>query len=495
MSILTESKRSTNKLYADVYMKRKFPDGSFDSDWIDITRWFLGDGIGSIKYELDSGDYEVGLFVANSVKISLDNSAGKFSDVDDTRSYWAGFESRNLSKFKIEAGYLDENDEKVAATPFEGYLEERSLSSDENDTIGVTILSRDSIFKTVDVVAGTLSSAILSSEAIYILCNRGEITDYVTVDSANINPSNDVVLDAPSSLNGAKLDSALNEIMLLTGSVLYVDSDGNMIVTSRNNSPKIKHQFYRNSMTGQKDNIYGISNINNGRQRVKNYWTWSGGSVSAFSASHHLKRYGVTRKSIGSSSVTSNAVRQSILDDQLAEWQFPKKELEIETDYIPGVLSFFDTVTVDVSPRLSRNDDLAISGHAISGSARSVDYSTGLSIDKNLGFKVLSIEHNLREAKTKLKLREKGSKLNDGYFYMIQSAYYSAAFVAATSVDVDVSGDGMNAQYCKVEFLDAGDNYKTSGISVTRPDSSTIRFTSGASITKTFRVLVVEVEH
>jgi len=495
MTILSESKKTYNRLYADIYIKRKYPDGTFDSDWQDVTRWFIGDGIGSIKYELDSGDFDVGLFIANNVNLKFDNSAGKFSDTDDSRSLWAGFETRNLTKFKIDAGYLDEDDSKVEAVPFEGFLDERSLKTDEKDNVTLTVLAKDAIFKTCEVAAGTLSSSISASEAIYILCNRGEVTDHITVDPDNIDPSSDITLDAPSAYNGQKLDAALSEIMLLTNSVLYVDSSGNLVVTGRNHSARIQHEFYRNSSTGEKDNIYSISSINNGRQRVKNYWTWSGETISSSSASYLLKRYGVTKKVISSSAVTDTDVQQTILDNLRDEFQYPKQEFILETDYIPGVLTFFDTVTVEVNPRYSRETNLAISGRAVSGSALSVDFQTGLKIDKNKGFKVLSIEHNLREAKTKLKLREKGTTLNDGYFYMIQSAYYSVEFSAATSVDVDVSGDGMDAQYCKVEPLDSSDNYKTSGITVTRPDSSTIRFTSSIAITKTFRVLVVEVEH
>lgn len=495
MTILTESKKTQNRLYADIYIKRKYPDGTFDSDWQDITRWFLGDGVGSIKYELDSGDFDVGLFIANNVNLSFDNSSGKFNDVGDSRSLWAGFETRNLTKFKIDAGYLDEDDAKVEGIPFEGYLDERSMKTDEKDKVTLTVLAKDAIFKTCEVAAGTLSSSVSASEAIYILCNRGEVTDHITVDQDNIDPSNDISLDDPGDYNGKKLDAALNDILLLSNSVLYVDSDSNLIVTSRNHSAKIKHEFYRNSSTGEKDNIYKISSINNGRQRVKNYWTWSGASLSSSSDSYLLKRYGVTKKVVSSSAVTNTTVQQSILDDLLDEFQYPKQEFVIETDYIPGVLTFFDTVTVEVNPRYTRETNLAIAGRAVAGTAQAVDFQTGLKIDKNKGFKVLSIEHNLREAKTILKLREKGTTLNDGYFYMIQSAYYSVEFSAATSVDVDVSGDGMDAQYCKVESLDSSDDYKTSGITVTRPDASTLRFTSSISITKTFRVLVVEVEH
>ena len=210
MAFSDEVKKSTNRIYADVYLKRRYPDGSFDTDWIDITRWVRTDSIGSMKFSLDSGDYDVGIFVVSSMSILFDNSTGKFNDNTDSRSLWAAFESRNLSKVKIEAGYINDDDTLSAATPFTGILDERSMRTSDNDTVAATLSSLDSVLTNNYVVPGTLSSATLASDAIFTLCNRSEVTDYVTVTGANINPGLDVTIDTTSDFDGRKLNLVIN---------------------------------------------------------------------------------------------------------------------------------------------------------------------------------------------------------------------------------------------------------------------------------------------
>ena len=431
------------------------------------------------------------------MRLTFDNSSGKFNDISDSRSYWASFESRDLSKIKIQAGYIDDDDVRSEATPFIGILDEKSININDKDDATATILALDSVLKSAYVVAGTLSSSISVSDAIFILCNRAEVTDYINVSPSNINPSDDVTIDLPSEYDGKKLDKVLNEILFYSNSVMYVDENDNMIVRGRNNTNDVKYNFYANSHSnesGSRDNVYGISSLNSGRQRVKNAWFWSGTSLSALSDARHLKRFGTTRRSFSSGAITNTATRQAILDSLLNEFQFPKREFILQTDYMPGVLTFFDTVTADIKPRLSRNDDIPLSGHAISGSAISVGYSTGLFIDHLLGFKIISIIHDFRSGKTIFKMREKGTTLTDGYLHVMLSKMYTVAFAGTATEDIDVSGEGINAQRSKVEVLDVSVGYKTDFIQVTRPDANTVRLTAGGVITDTFRVLVAEVE-
>ena len=414
MAFSDEVKKSINRVYCDVYLKRRYPSGSFDAEWIDITRWVVGGGIDRVKYALDSGDFDVGIFVANSVRLSFDNSRGRFSEKHDPRSYWAALDTRHLSKVKIEAGYITDDDERSAATPFNGIWDDTSFTTDDSDQASVTLLAREAAMRRCSVVAGTLSSSVLASAAIYTLCSRAEVTDYITVSLANINPANDITIDDPTVYVNQKLDAVLNEICLITNSVLYVNDAGALIVTGRSHTAAVKYAFNSNSETGERDNVYAVRNVNSGRQRVKNAWIWSNTSLSASSSLLYLTAFGTTRKSISTAAVTTNGTRQAIINALRDEFQFPKMELEIETDYMPGEVTFYDTVTLDVRPRLGRQDDLPLAGAAVSGSALSVDYVSGLHIPSDMGWKVLAIEHDLLAAKTILKLRNIGTGLTDG---------------------------------------------------------------------------------
>ncbi len=491
MSLIEEATKGLNRIYADIYLKRRYPDGSFDSSWIDITRWVITSGMSRIKYQLDSGDFDVGFFTASNINMRFDNTTGKFNDNTDPRSLWEAFETKHLSKIRIEAGYLDEDDVKSAAIPFEGTIDENSIKYNDKDVVSMTVLALDSIFKTVEVVAGSLSSSVLVSDAIFILCNRSEITDFINVTTGNINPEDDVIIDDPSAYNSVKLNEVLNELLFMSNSIMYIDSSNNLIIRDRDETEDVQKEFYINSESGYKDNIYDVKNINTGRHRVKNLWTWSGIALTAKSVDHHLKRFGTTRRNVNFASITNNTTRQEVLDALLALWQFPKQELIIETDYIPGVLDFYDMVTLDIRPRLTREDNIPIAGKAIAGSALSIDYATGLFIDVGLGFKIMAYEHDLRKATTIFKLRLKGTQLNDGWIDMLRSKQYAVTFTASATEDIDVSGEGINADQTKVEIVDS--TGKTVQMDVTRPDINTIRLTAGSAITEIFNVNVVEV--
>lgn len=486
-------RRKVNRGYTDVYMKRRYSDGTYEEDWLDITRFVLRDGLNKIVTKIDSDDFDVGLYTINSVRMVFDNSGGRFNDVDDTRSYWTSFETRHLSRIKIEAGYIDDSDTKVVEAIFQGLLDERTINVGQNDTAEATILSRELSFKTLTVIAGSLSSSVSAKDAFYVLCSRGEITELMTVDISNINPANNITIDDPSVFENKKLDSVLNDLLLLTNSVLYIDGSDNLIIKDRTESKKVQYRFFLNSESGESDNIYDISSFNNGRQRVKNFWLWSGTSAFAQAGETNRKRYGITRRTVSSDAITNTATRQSILNALRDEWQYPKRELVLETDYIANEVSILDLVTLDVRPTLSRRDNLPICGHAVAGSAVCLEYKSGVMVDSALGFKIISIEHDLRRMKTILKVREKGKTLTDGYFDMILSQTIAVSFTAESSKDVNVATYGMNAQRCIVQVLDDTDDYANVDLKVQRPTSNIVRLTVGSAITQTFRILVIEV--
>jgi hypothetical protein len=494
LTTTTEAAKRVNRGYVDVFLKRRLPSGEYEADWMDVSLHIDSGSISALDFSLDSGDFDVGLFRTGNLSMVFINRTGKFSDVRDSRSLWAAFETRHLSKIKIEAGYRDDDDERIVEVVFNGLWDDRTVAQDSSDNVNVTILALESVFQTVNVIPGSLSSALAASEVIYALCARSEITTHFTVDLANIDPANDITIDVPSAFAGRPLDSVLQEIMLLTNSVMYVDADGDMIVRNRETLRRVVLELRLNSETGKSDNIFGLSAFNTGRQRVKNYWSWSSTVLVAQSEDHHQRRFGVATRSVSSSAITDNDVRQDILDALLAEWQFPKRELEVVTDYLPNAISFFDLVTVDVRPSLARHDDLPMTGEAVAGTDRVVGFASGLTIEKEIGFKVLAIKHDLRAFTTTLKLREKGNQLNDGYISTMISKAVTVEFTAEATKDIDVSVYGMDAQYCKVEPTDEDSDFETLDITVSRPSTSIIRLTAGGNITATMRILIAEVE-
>lgn len=495
MTTALQIAKTVNRGYVSVYLKRRAADGTYDASWTDITDLVAGGGT-AIDQALDSQDYDVGVVQFGNVTLQINNRDGRFCEPWDCRSLWAAYETRHLSKIKIEGGYLDDDDAKIVEVAFNGLIEDRGTTTDESDNVTVKVLSREMVFGLVTVPAGSLSSGILASDALFTLCSRGEIVEHITVDAANINPANDITIDDPSAFDGKKLDTVLTELMLLTNSVMFVNQAGAMIVRDREHTRRVMLELRLRAANGLPDNIYALRNYNTGRQRTKNYWSWSGSTIVAKSSDYDLNKFGVTKKSVSSDAITTAATKQAILDGLRDQWQYPKRELEVTTDYLANEVTFFDTVVCDVQPTLGGTTEFPVAGSCLAdGSVVCPIFVSGLHIDSAIGFKILSIKHDLAAFKTTLKLREIGNELHDGFLMIPLTAGIDVEFVNEETVDIDTSAYSMDAQYCKVEVTDVDTDYQTTvGLGVTRPDANTIRLTAAPSTTASFRVFLVEVE-
>lgn len=495
MTTRTEIDKKVNRRYNDVYLKRRFPNGTYDTDWIDVTRYVSS--IDWISYSLDyDSAYDVGISTVDNVGITFDNKDGKFNDFEDPRSYWNSIETRNKSQVKIEAGYIDSNDDKIEQIVFTGFWDELRTKVNLNDTVKTQLLAKISILRQLDIDVGTFNNEVMASDFIYAALNRPEITDFLTLDESNIDVDFDYLIDEPYNYGSKKLDKTINEILFFANSVLYVDSSDNIIVRSRATKRVVSYKFYSNSSTGNSDNIHNVMMFSTGRSRLRNSFSWGSSTINARSDSVYLEKYGISTKVIFTDTVTTDATIKSILANLLTEWQFPKKEITIQTDYLANEISLLDLVTVDLKPNYKNTNDIPTYNQIQwDGSYKYASYGNGINVNALLGFKVVKIIHDITNSKTVLTLREKGNQLNDGYITMMGNQSYSVTFSAETTKDVDVSSEGFDARYCGVEVLDTSTNYQTDEITVSRPNSDTIRLTAGVAISKTFRVLVWEIEN
>lgn len=495
MTFFQEANKPGNRIFTDVFIKRRLPSGDYESDWLDISH-LVTSGLKSLSYSLDSTDFDVGIFTQDNVNLTFNNRFGHFNDLDDSRSLWAALESRHLTKFKIESGYIGEDEEVFGEVSFQGLFDDRTFNKSDNDDVSVQILAREYVLQNLDVPAGTFGSAILASEAIFILLNRGEVIEQFGVDATYIQPDIDFILDDPAQYNGKKLNAVLNEILLLTNSVGFINSADYFEVRTRQVGPMVSLNFYSNARLpgAYKDNINAIRQVNSGRQRVKNVITF--GAAISKSADHHLERYGITKKNITSDAVTNLAVRQSIADRMREEWQFPKQEMILTTDYIGNSAKLLGLCRIDVQPdydvkytELPTFDD----PETVIDSAQLIGFTNGMFISRDRGYKIISVEHDLQAGETVLKLREKGKTLTDGWFDVLATAKYDVVFAAETTKSVNTAPKGIDAQCALVNILDPDDDLANTDIKISRPNSSTITLETPMPITKTFRLLVVEV--
>jgi hypothetical protein len=351
-----------------VYLKTFDPSGNYLSSYTDISRDVLK--VSTIAQSLDNPEYDVGIFRNGSVKISVRNDHGRFGPAGGTKSmfYFKRADSlikitwtsrENVWKCGFGRAYQPPIGEEV--TVFEGLLSEVSSTSQIDDQkVDFQILGFESLLDRVVVPFADISDGDLISDIILACLDQPFITQYLTVDAANINPALDQAIDLKASLETKTVKEALESENLLLGSnsVLYI-RDGVVYVSDREPSAELMHTFYGQASDNGRENITLIKDFRDGINRVFNYINWRDTALVAEDlVSESL--YGTQKKEIDMTviSPSSTAKIDSILEDIRDEFKDPKTEFILQTpmDYETLELYLKDRVSVDY-PTVQRSAD------------------------------------------------------------------------------------------------------------------------------------------
>lgn len=96
-------KKPISEVFRRCYIKRMQTDGTFESDWqeisIDVKQW------GSIKKSIDAERFNHIRF--GGMNIKFNNNEGKYNDHTDQRSLWYDFATQQRTLVKVEAGIVN----------------------------------------------------------------------------------------------------------------------------------------------------------------------------------------------------------------------------------------------------------------------------------------------------------------------------------------------------------------------------------------------------
>ena len=139
MSYSKQLKAGMNKVFRRAYIKRMNTDGTYESDWYNITDDIIR--FGSIDISVDAARFNKIKFGSNSVILS--NIDGKYNPEDNPSSIWFGYAGQQRSLFKIEAGYSSQTlaaDGIYENVEFNNSYWDASFWDDVNDWDEQTIL-------------------------------------------------------------------------------------------------------------------------------------------------------------------------------------------------------------------------------------------------------------------------------------------------------------------------------------------------------------------
>jgi len=406
-------------------------------DEIEITDFVLENSISPIRVGIDSTDYDIGIFFFDDVQLTMANIDGYFNDDQDYRSIFP----YGRDKAKCRVVYRDSKNIDDGTIVFNGLVADEATRIDaQKDEIQFRVLSKYSILKDVNVSGGTITDGMLASSAFYSILNVPKITAVLNVDALNINPANDIVIDVGSEISSKSVKDALNQLLLATNSVILVDDDDNILIQSRNetNDRPVLELFGPFDLK-RRENIIDIKNYNTGKQRM---FTAVQVNDAQEVNNGHIDYYGYKQKTIDMPFITDQTTERLIASELLAEFKTPKIELEVTvpTSIARGYKPL-DRVSIDHPLRIIPVDGtfLPIVDEAVIGDDLTpIPKTTGsISIEPQMGFKILEIKEDPKSFETSLKLRQIGIDIGDGYFSTSLCGIINYAIVGISQICED----------------------------------------------------------
>ena len=394
---------------------------------VDISDYIREDGIGNLKRELDNGDYDIGIFTHGFINLKAINFDGRFNPPEDYRSLFVY--SRDRAKVEIKFNLGDDS----TSIRFKGLLnDEATRQSFKNDIVTFKVLSLDSILRKVKVAGGLVSGGSSASTAIKNILSVPEVTSVLNYDEANIEVDNDITIDTGSYFDNLTTKDALDDLLVASNSVAYVDSSDNIIVRTRTETVNNIFNFYGSGDVFGRENIIDIRNYNTGLQR-----TFNSVIVNNQNSSNDdlIDTFGLRSKNTSFDFITDNDTAMQVADGILDEFKYPKEELDLitYTSEVQG-LELLDVVTVDMNFRRTPEgeNDLPYYGVSKYGTAIYPKIEGNLKIRPSKAWKVIGIREDPKTFQTTVKLRVRGNGVDDSTIYLVGTFYGAARYGLST---------------------------------------------------------------
>jgi hypothetical protein len=410
---------------------------------IEVTDHIVFNGIKVIKRAIDSQDYEVGVYFYSDLDLQASNDNGYFNE-DDLRSIFPFF--RDKTKVRV----VFENTVGTSIVYY-GLINEEATRIDAlNETIDFRVLSRDSVIRNTQIVAGTVAGGTDAKTAIFNILSNPVITSVLGVDLANINPSTNFTIDSGTPFDNKQTNEALNLLLLASNSILLLDADGNVTVQSRAaNGTAAALNLYGPYDIKNRQNVINIQNYNNGLHRMYTSLAINdgNGSTTILDNSALVSTYGYRQFTVDFEFLTDQGTINTVGAALLAEFAVPKVEFEIEVPTsVARSVDLLDRVSVDwplrVTPYASGDRMPVVGVSKIDDAVTPLPRTVGsLVVNPAMAFKIIEIDEDPQNFTTLLKLRQIGTTLSDGWFTTPDSSIVGFAIVGLAPIDGEGNTD------------------------------------------------------
>jgi hypothetical protein len=341
---------------------------AYATSWLEVSDDVVS--LGGLQQSLDMTEYDLGIFRANAMKVSLRNNHGKYSDVPAVESVFKYKRGESLMKLTWEPGdhdlvpgfFIAGNPDAIVTEPltvFEGVVnDDASTVAVDDIRANFQLLGYESLLQNLIVPYSSISNGDSLSTVLYQCLNQAPFNQRVTVSLVNIVAGTSVTIDDKTKLENKTVIEALKLLLLPANSVLYI-RNGVVYVAGRTAGASLAYTFYGAGSSNGMDNILSIADFRNGRNRVLNFATWKDTSLYAQDATSVIK-YGTQKKEISFDPITDNTKRTTIITAIKDEFKLPKRELSLETWIDPDRLNLFllDQIALDYLPPIVPTENL-----------------------------------------------------------------------------------------------------------------------------------------
>jgi len=412
--------RGSNSIFRRVSIKRLQINNQYEPDWGDITSYV-------IKFGTIRSSYNDITFLGNTnvtgATLKLDNSRGQFNDENTITSLFNGFKTRYRTKFKIEVGYLDDEQNEVEGLVFYGILYGDPTTND-NGTINIKLSSLLKVFSNyaaegIATGAGTTEDLIdrlvkKTQGGVRIFDNFFEgATD---ADKYKINPRGITGLlniNNPEIDDDASVFDKLKDYSLIDDFYFGVDNLGAFVWDEKLEKNVISWYFNGPGIT---DNDFGVNIVTLPKliQGLNNTWgraaiEYSNGTAVSAAAwtpndgspqdlyGERTFNYTLKELSVSEASAMALKIRQI--------YQNPKREYTIKTTFIPH-LELNDWVKINYLGEPTAGEKIIIGDFVIGDTSIPIGGSQGSINIRDKDAKIISITLNLDNLTSQFVLRE-----------------------------------------------------------------------------------------
>lgn len=405
------------------YLQTFNSTGQYTGVWRDITLYLSQ--LGSFSVDVDSTDFQIGVYRNANVSMSLSNRDGLFSDVGQPTSIFNYTRSNSLVKFTYAiqdegpyAGMMVAGTDYLSDEVefFRGLLSDSATSMTlKTEQITFTVLGRESVLDSVLVPSVGLTNGQTVSSILYTLLNQSLVTNILTVSSSNFAPTLNAQVDVVTNFQSASVKTVLDELLLISNSVLTIVNDA-VAIGSRQPTSDVKKIFYGQASKLGPENIIDIQNIVNGYAKLFNQVTWNAGSstspttpTAVYQNNASIAKYGLFTYDLSPSSITTTSTQLSIAQAAVTEFGLPKRQMDLTTPLTYDTLSLnlLDRVAVDYpTVYVSEGFSFPICGVAVCGAAVLPRGIWSFQIDTTTNWKIIKKTVNASKFEVTLTLRE-----------------------------------------------------------------------------------------